>query len=134
MNTSTPNSVPTLESLATQKTVLLTTFKKDGTPVGTPVNVVVQDGHAFFRTYDKAWKARRLRNNPEVEVAHSTYKGKVTSAARKGTTRLLNDAEAKPVRRLLARKHPVQQGVMVPLVHKLKGYKTLHYELILDEQ
>jgi len=131
---STPNSVPTLETLATQKTVLLTTFKKDGTPIGTPVNVVVQDGQAFFRTYDKAWKAKRLRNNPEVEVAHSTYRGKVTSAARHGTTRLLNEAEAKPVRRLLARKHPVQQGVMVPLAHKLKGYKTLHYELILDEQ
>lgn len=131
---STPSSVPTLETLATQKTVLLTTFKKDGTPVGTPVNVVVQDGHAFFRTYDKAWKAKRLRNNPEVEVAHSTYKGKVTSEARHGTTRMLSDAEAKPVRRLLARKHPFQQGVMVPLAHKLKGYKTLHYELILDEQ
>src|SRR2546422_6949087 len=117
------------EPLKNTKTILLTTYKRDGTPVGTPVSIAFAGDRAFFRTYDKAWKSKRLRNNPEVEVAHSTYKGKVTSAARHGTTRLLSEAEAKPVRRLLARKHPVQQGVMVPLVHKLKGYKTLHYEL-----
>ncbi|MFI0443918.1 PPOX class F420-dependent oxidoreductase [Actinomadura sp. 6N118] len=125
-------STPTLETLAEQRTVLLTTFKRDGTPVGTPVNIVVKDGRAYFRTYDKAWKAKRLRNNPNVEVAHSKYLGKTTSDAVKGHVRLLSDAEAKPVRRLLARKHPIQQGIAVPVLHKLKRYKTLHYELVLD--
>ncbi|MFG2002795.1 PPOX class F420-dependent oxidoreductase [Spirillospora sp. NPDC048911] len=123
---------PTLETLTEQRTILLTTFKRDGSPIGTPVNVVVKDGRAYFRTYDKAWKAKRLRNNPNVEVAHSKYMGKTTSDKVKGHARLLSDAEAKPVRRLLARKHPIQQGIAVPILHKLKGYKTLHYELVLD--
>jgi uncharacterized protein len=31
--------------------------------------------------------------------------------------------------RALARRHPVLQGIAVPVLHRLKGYKKLHYEL-----
>ena len=37
------------------RTILLTTYKRDGTPVPTPVSVAFDDGRAFFRSYDKAW-------------------------------------------------------------------------------
>jgi PPOX class probable F420-dependent enzyme len=124
-------TAPTLNELAEERTVLLTTYKKDGTPVGTPVNIVVRDGRAYFRTYDRAWKVRRLRNNPKVTVAPSTFNGEPTGPAVRGHTRLLTDAEAKPIRRLLARKHPFLQGFAVPLFHKLRRMKTLHYELII---
>jgi PPOX class probable F420-dependent enzyme len=123
---------PTLETLAGQHTVLLTTYKKDGTPVGTPVSIVVDDGHAYFRTYDKAWKSRRMRNNPEVTVAPSTVRGEPTGPAARGRARLVDEAESKPVRRLLTRKHPFLHGVAVPFFHKVKRYKTLHYELVLE--
>ncbi|MGI5327582.1 PPOX class F420-dependent oxidoreductase [Actinomadura nitritigenes] len=122
----------TLDGLARQRTVLLTTYRKDGTPVGTPVNVVVRGDHAYFRTYDKAYKAKRMARNPEVEVAPSTYRGTVTGPAVHGRVRLLSEEEAKPIRRMLARKHRFQQGFAVPLVHRMKHYKTLHYELTLD--
>ncbi|MDL4816167.1 PPOX class F420-dependent oxidoreductase [Actinomadura opuntiae] len=122
----------TLDGLARQRTVLLTTYRKDGTPVGTPVNIVVRGDHAYFRTYDKAYKAKRLARNPEVEVAPSTYRGKVTGPAVHGRVRLLTEEEAKPVRRMLARKHRLQQGIAVPLLHRMKHYRTLHYELTLD--
>lgn len=123
---------PTLESLARERTVLLTTYRKDGTPVATPVNVVVRGDHAYFRTYDQAFKAKRLARDPEVEIAPSTYRGTATGAAAHARTRLLTDEEAKPIRRLLARKHPFLQGFAVPVFHRLKGYRTLHYELTLD--
>ena len=60
------------------KTVLLTTYKRDGTPVETPVSIAFEGDRAFFRSYHQAWKTRRLRNNPEVEVAASTLRGKRT--------------------------------------------------------
>ncbi|HEY7483119.1 MAG TPA: PPOX class F420-dependent oxidoreductase [Streptosporangiaceae bacterium] len=130
---------PTLERFADQKTILLTTYKRDGTPVGTPVSIVVQDGRAYFRTWDTAGKAKRLRNNPEVEVAPfrdrlglPTGHGTATGPAVHGTTRLLSNAEAKPIRRLMASKYPVLQRFLVPLGHKIKRVHTLHYELILD--
>ncbi|TDD34764.1 PPOX class F420-dependent oxidoreductase [Actinomadura sp. KC06] len=126
------NEAPTLESLKKQRTVQLTSYRKDGTPVGTPVSVVVRGDHAYFRTYDKAFKAKRLSRNPEIEIAPSTAKGKVTGPAVHGRARLLTVEEARPIRRLLARKHPFLQGFAVPLFHKMKHYQTLHYEVTLE--
>jgi PPOX class probable F420-dependent enzyme len=120
-----------LERFEKQSTVLLTTFKRDGTPVRTPVSIVVRDGLAYFRTWDTAGKAKRLRNNPEVEVAPSTFRGEPTGPAVRGTARLLDAAEAKPIRRLLAGKYPLLHRVLVPLVHKMKRVHTVHYEVTL---
>ena len=123
----------TLESLKKQRTVLLTSYRRDGTPVRTPVNVVVQGDRADFRTFDKAFKTKRLACNPEVEIAPSTFRGRVTGAASRGHVRLLTEEESEPVRRLLARKHPFLQGFAVPLLHRMKRFRTLHYELTLDQ-
>jgi PPOX class probable F420-dependent enzyme len=72
---------PVFEPFVRQKTVLLTTYRRDGTPVGTPVNIAVDGDRAFVRTFDTAWKLKRIRNNPEVEVAPSTVRGKPTGPA-----------------------------------------------------
>jgi uncharacterized protein len=61
-----------LESFVGQWAVLLTTYKRDGTPIGTPVNIAVDGNRAFVRTFDTAWKLKRIHNNPEVEIAPST--------------------------------------------------------------
>jgi len=52
-----------LESLKDTKTVLLTTYKRDGTPIDTPVSVAFIDERAFFRSFDRAWKTKRLRSS-----------------------------------------------------------------------
>ncbi|MBA3637096.1 MAG: pyridoxamine 5'-phosphate oxidase family protein, partial [Rubrobacteraceae bacterium] len=64
-------STQILEPLVKQWAVLLTTYRRDGTPVGTAVNIVVEGDLAYFRTWATAWKLRRIRNNPEVEFAPS---------------------------------------------------------------
>jgi hypothetical protein len=48
-----------LEPFARQRAVLLTTFRRDGTPVATPVSIAVDGGRAFIRTYNRAGKAKR---------------------------------------------------------------------------
>jgi len=40
-----------------QRTVLLTAYRRDGTPVGTPVSIVLDGERAFVRTFDTAWKS-----------------------------------------------------------------------------
>ena len=61
-----------LAPLKDAKTILLTTYKRDGTAVDTPVSIAFDGDQAFFRSYDKAWKTKRLRNNPRVQAAPST--------------------------------------------------------------
>ena len=121
----------TLETLGRQRAVVLETRKRDGTWVATPVSLVVDGGRAFFRTYDAAGKAKRLRNFPEVRVAPASLRGRPTGPAVAGTARLLDDDEAVRVGALLAEKYPWLHGRMVPAMHRRKGWRTLHYELEL---
>lgn len=118
-----------LEPFVRQWAALLTTYKRDGTPVGTAVNIVVEGDHAFFRTWDTAWKLKRIRNNPEVEVAPSTPRGKPTGPKVRARARILEGEESDQARQLLARKYPVSHGVLVPMVHRLRGNTTMHIEL-----
>ena len=114
------------------KTILLTTYKRDGTPVGTPVSIAFDGDRAFFRSYDKAWKTKRLRNNPRVEFAPATLRGTPTGPPVRGRATLLAGEQAQIAARALARRHRVLQGILVPLAHRLMGYRTLHYELTPD--
>lgn len=116
-----------------QKTIQLTTFKRDGTPVGTAVNIAVEGDRAFVRTYDAAWKAKRIRNNPEVEIAPSTMKGRPTGPAMQARARLLTGEEAVHAARALAGKYRLLHGVLVPFLHRMRNYQTLHYELRTSE-
>jgi len=114
-----------------QWTVLLTTYRRDGTPVRTPVNIAV-DGdrdRAFMRTYDASWKFKRIRNNSDVEVAPSTFGGRLTGPAIRARARILSGREWELASQAINRKHPLFQGILVRLAHRLRGYKTIHMEL-----
>jgi uncharacterized protein len=124
--------MPSFEPFRKRRTALLTTYKRDGTPVATPVTIAVDGERAFVRTWDSAWKARRMRNNPGVLVAPATVRGRPTGDAIRARSRLLDGDEARRAARALARRQPILQGVLVPLAHKLMRYRTLHYELTPD--
>ena len=119
----------TLSSLKNTKTILLTTYKRDGTPVDTPVSIAFDGDRAFFRSYDKAWKTKRLRRNPEVKLAPATVKGTPTGPAIDAQATLLEGDQARVAARALARRHRVLHGVAVPLMHRVARYRTMHYEL-----
>lgn len=118
-----------LAPLARQQTILLTTHRRNGAPVGTPVHIAVAGDHAFIRTYDKAGKHKRLRRNPRVAIAPSTIRGVPTGAAIEATARELVGPEATIAARALSRKYPVLHGWLIPTFHRLRGYRTVHYRL-----
>jgi uncharacterized protein len=120
---------PALEPFVHRRTALLTTYRRDGTPVRTPVTMAVAGDRAFVRSYDKAWKAKRMRNNPDVRIVPSTGRGKPRGTEIGARSRLLRGDEASVASRAVAHRQPILQGVAVPLVHRIKGYETLHYEL-----
>jgi PPOX class probable F420-dependent enzyme len=127
-----PATTPALARFVRQKTVLVTTYRRDGRPVGTPVSLAVDGDHAYLRSFEQAGKTRRLRHNPRVEVAPSTARGRPTGPAIQATARRLEGAEARRAARLLAGKHPWLHGVLVPLTHRLgraKTGRTVHFQL-----
>jgi uncharacterized protein len=113
-------------------TVLLTTYKRDGTGVGTPVSIAFDGDRAFFRSYDKAWKTKRLHRDPHAQIAPSTMRGKLTGPAIEVRATLLAGEQARTAARALARRHRVLQAVLVPASHRLMRYRTMHYELRPD--
>ncbi len=124
---------PLLVPFVRQKTIRLTTFRKDGTPGTSPVSIAVDGDRAYFRTYERAIKARRIRRNPNVEFGSATTSGKPIGPMLPAQTRLLEGAEYRQAARLLRRKYPVLHGVVVPSIHRLMRSKyghTVHAELI----
>jgi PPOX class probable F420-dependent enzyme len=127
-----PAASPLLARFVRQKTVLVTTYRRNGRPVSTPVSLAVEGDHAYLRSFEQAGKTRRIRNNPRVDIAPSTARGRPTGPAIQATARRLDDVESRRAARLLARKHPLLHGVLVPLTHRLgraKTGKTVHFQL-----
>ena len=51
-------------TLAPAKYMLLTTFKREGTPVSTPVQGVIDGKRAYFRVWSQSGTVKRLRTPP----------------------------------------------------------------------
>jgi hypothetical protein len=64
-------------ALENEKYILLTTFRRDGTPVSTPVWIVTLDGRKFgFTTSSGSGKAKRLAHTSRVTVQASDVRGR----------------------------------------------------------
>lgn len=95
----------TLGAVGTADYVLLTTFRKDGTPVPTPVWAVSEDGKLYVWTVTDSWKVKRLRRNPSVTLQPCNYKGTPHGDVLEGTGRILDAEGTEHVRRLLRKKY-----------------------------
>ena len=73
--------------LSGSKTALLTTYRRGGEAVATPLSIAVANGKVYFVTASDSGKARRLAANPEVTLAPCTVSGKVTGEAVEGRAR-----------------------------------------------
>jgi PPOX class probable F420-dependent enzyme len=125
-------AVDTIQAALTQPgtahTVLLTTFRRSGQGVGSPVGMAVADGKLYFMTPATSWKAKRIANNPQVTLALCTFEGKVLSPAVAGVARRLSGQEVKRGRALL---RVGFKGWMWNILFSLRypGDKTAVYEV-----
>jgi PPOX class probable F420-dependent enzyme len=81
-----------VDALKSSGTALLTTYRRDGRGVGTPVNVRIEHGRAYFMTRAGSAKVERLARNPEVTLAPCTPTGKPTGPSVRGRARRLDGA------------------------------------------
>ena len=118
------------KTLSGQRYVSLTTFRKDGTPVATPVWLVgYEDGIAVW-TGAGSGKVKRLRRNKAVTVAPCTIRGRVLGEAVAGHARLLSTEDNARVRALIRRKYRLQ-GWLVTRRAERRPDSTVSYAITL---
>ena len=113
--------------LESSKTALLTTFRRGGEAVGTPLSIAVADGKAYFVTASDSGKARRLADNPEVTLAPCTISGKVTGETVAGRARLLDPEERKRTAKGLLK--PTGGLFWSLVMYRLQGKKMVLFEV-----
>jgi uncharacterized protein len=104
----------TFPDLGREQCIALTTFRKSGQAVTTPVWFAERFGTIYIETHADAGKPKRLRHTTRVTLAPCTYSGKVTGAVSEGKARIVTEPEeCRVVSSALAKKY----GFMRPLFH-----------------
>lgn len=98
-------------SLSGHRYMSLTTFRKTGRAVPTPVWFAEENGRVYVYTAPNAGKVKRIRNNSRVDVAPCTYSGKVLGPPVEGRARVLPPGETEAARGALLRKYGWQARV-----------------------
>ena len=91
-----------LDVLGATRYALLTTFRKDGTGVSTPVWVVRIGDELRVWTIRDSGKVKRIRRTGRVQIAPCTIRGNPRGKSVDATARLLPDSEAPVVLGALA--------------------------------
>ena len=94
-----------IEEVARCKRALLSTFRRDGTPVSTPVWAALEGGRLYVRSERSAGKLKRLRNDARVLVAPCTVRGKPLGAPFEARARVLAASEEPLAEQALARRY-----------------------------
>ena len=96
-----------VDEIGRSKYVSLTTYRKDGTAVATPVWHVRHGDELYVVTEADTWKVKRIRNNSRVVVTVCGARGGIAPGApsAEGTARLLDEAGTQRARTMLARKY-----------------------------
>ncbi len=72
-----------------QKYISLTTLRRSGAAVPTPVWLGEKDDKIYVMTRSDSGKYKRIRNSPQVRIAPCTVRGKTTGPEFAATARIL---------------------------------------------
>ncbi len=93
--------VSAIDRLADSTYLSLTTFRRVGTAVPTPVWLARQGDHLYVITDASSGKVKRLRHTPRVLLAPCDARGRLTGPQVEGTARLLDADGTTMVRGLI---------------------------------
>jgi PPOX class probable F420-dependent enzyme len=118
----------TFPDLGREQCIALTTLRKTGQGVTTPVMFAQGLGTIYVGTRADACKLKRLRCNERVTLAACTYSGKVIGAVSAGKARILTEPqECIAASTALAKKY----GFMLPLTRT--AWRLLHGKARAEE-
>ncbi|MBF6331402.1 PPOX class F420-dependent oxidoreductase [Nocardia transvalensis] len=124
----------TWNDVAQSKYALLTTYKKDGTPVGAPVWVAPDGDRIVVWTSPRSWKVKRIRRNAAVTLQMCDNRGRPKGGeVVTGTAEVLDAAGTERVRGLVGRKYGLL-GRLAIQGHKLILGKNRSVGLAIDRR
>jgi PPOX class probable F420-dependent enzyme len=89
----------------------LTTYRKNGVRVTSPVGFALENGKIYGMSQTQAGKIKRMRINPKVAIAPSTMSGKPLGEELEARARLLGPEEYKLAETALKRKYGLQLAI-----------------------
>lgn len=97
------------------KYLSLTSFKRDGTGVATPVWFVAENGHLLVETDADSYKVKRIRRDPHVRIAICDARGRLRGELVDAEAEILPNSERKRVEQMLSKKYRLDRYTVYPL-------------------
>ena len=94
--------------IGSSRYIRLTTFKKDGTAMPTPVWVVDDGERVYVTTLESAGKLKRIRNSGRVLVAPSDWRGTPNGDEVEGQAEVLDAAGSQRVGVMIKAKYGLE--------------------------
>lgn len=108
--------------------IALTTYRRNGAPVMTPVWFVRRDGKLFIWTALDSGKAKRLKHNPCVQLGPSNHSGKLLGTVEAGQARFAPKEEYPALEKAFKAKYG-WQVTLFSLIWKLQGHSHTYIEI-----
>jgi PPOX class probable F420-dependent enzyme len=97
--------MPIPREIQRQKYISLSTFRKSGAAIPTPVWFGERDDKLYVMTRGDSGKYKRIRNNPQIRIAPCTIRGKVTGPDFGARARILPPEDWPLARRSIENKY-----------------------------
>jgi hypothetical protein len=121
-----------MQQLQGHQYINLTTYRKSGDAVTTPVWFAEEGGKLYVYTSAAAGKVKRIRNNGKVEIGPCTASGKSLGASVAAQARILPEADGRHADQLLTQKYGLLKR-LITWVNGLRGGKPAYLEISLAE-
>ena len=119
-----------LEQFADQKYINLETYRKDQTPVKTPVWFIINNDRIHITTKETTGKVKRLKNNQNARIAICSMKGDVKSNwVNVGVQKITQESDVEEIVKLRKKKYGFS-AKLISMFTSQKG-KTVAYSLEL---
>lgn len=112
--------------------ISIKTFRKNGEGAATPVWFLEDKDKFYICTGGATYKVKRIRNNPEVQIAASDASGNLKGEYFEGKARILARDEVDPIYTLFRKKYRgFRMGNFLANLGKKEEKKRLYLEITL---
>jgi len=120
-----------LEQFHNQKYINFETYKKDGSPVRTPVWFVIDNDLLYVITREYTGKVKRLKNNQNVRIVSCSFQGEPKNEWVEGKAQIITGNDADKIIKLRKKKYGFSSR-LISLFTSQKGNLVVYSIQLID--